>query len=115
MAKLIVVTINHPPSGSGHFVEGLRTVMGLLAGTEDWRIVPVLLGDGVLGARRGVDRSLTGRSIATLAEWECGPKAERESLAERGLTREELAPDIGLLSRADVLDLLRSAAFTLDF
>jgi len=111
----IVFTFNHAPFGSIFYTEGLRAVVGATSGTDEHTVDVVYLGDGVYFGLKSVHRADSARYIHTLAQSGCRLKAERESLAARGIALEELAEDIEVISRDAVLELLRRASFTVGF
>jgi sulfur relay (sulfurtransferase) DsrF/TusC family protein len=115
IGKHILLMINHAPHGSIHFSEGLRAATGLIASTDELNISVVFLGEGVYAALSGLERGEAAKYVATLAEWGFGLSAESESLAEREIPVGELAADVKVISRAQVLDLIRAADFTIDF
>lgn len=113
--KQVLLTLNHAPHGSIFYAEGLRAAVGVTAGVDEHSIVVVFLGEGAYAALKGFDRSETARYIGTLADWDYGLKVERESLEVRGISADEVAPDIEIVPRLKVLALLRAADFTIDF
>lgn len=113
--RRILFTINHAPFGSIHYTEGLRAVVGATSGIDEHEVDVLYLGDGVYFALRGVDRSDTLKYIDTLAQAGRKLKVERESLQERGIAHQDLAPDVEVIPRSAVRDLIARADFTVGF
>ena len=113
--KRVLITFNHAPFGSVHYTEGLRAVVGVTSGIDEHVVDVVYLGDGVYFALAGVDRRDSKLYLDTLDKLGYSLKAERESLATRGLAETDLASDVQIISREEVLDLIRQADVTIDF
>jgi sulfur relay (sulfurtransferase) DsrF/TusC family protein len=113
--RRIVFTINRPPVGSVHFAEGLRATVGATAGTDEHEVDVLYLGDGVYFALKNVDRTDTAKYIETLSQGGRKLKVEQESLDERGISRDALAGDMEVISRAAALKLIAGADFTAAF
>jgi sulfur relay (sulfurtransferase) DsrF/TusC family protein len=115
MEKNVVLTINHAPFGSNHFVEGLRAAMGLIASTDEFNIFVIFLGEGIYAALTELERNEASKYIATLTDYGFRLSAEKESLVERGLPADDIALDVEVIGRSQVLELLNAADFTIDF
>ncbi len=113
--KQVVFTFTHPPYGSIWYTEGLRAVVGVTAGIDEHRVDVVYLGDGVNFALKGVDRSDTAKYLGTIAKLGYKLHVERESLQAHGITESEVAPDVAVIPRSQVLSLIRGADMTIDF
>jgi len=113
--KHVVITFSHPPYGSIWYTEGLRAVVGLTAGIDEHNVDVVYLGDGVYFTLKGVDRTDSNKYLGTLAKGGNRLKAEEESLKDRGIKKEDLAPDVDIIPRREVLALLGRADHTVDF
>jgi sulfur relay (sulfurtransferase) DsrF/TusC family protein len=113
--RRILFTINHAPFGSIHYAEGLRAVVGATSGIDEHEVDVLYLGDGVYFALRGVDRGDTLKYIDTLAKGGRKLNVERESLQERGVALEDLAPDVEVVPRSAIRQLIAQADFTVGF
>jgi len=113
--RRILFTINHAPFGSIHYTEGLRAVLGATSGIDEHEVDVLYLGDGVYFALRGVDRSDTLKYIDTLAKAGRKLKVDQLSLEERRIAREDVAPDVEVISRPAVRELIAKADFTAGF
>src|SRR3990170_3239511 len=113
--KLVVFTFSHPPYGSIWYTEGLRAVVGVTAGSDEHKVNVVYMGDGVHFALNGVDRSDTAKYLGTLAQLGYKLNVERESLQARDIPESEVAPDVEVIPRSQVLSLIRDADATIDF
>lgn len=113
--KHVLFTINHAPYGSIWYTESLRAVVGVTSGIDEHTVDVVYLGDGAYFALKGVDRTDSAKYIGTLAGMDYRLSVEKESLAAKGIREDELAPDIQIISRGDVLALIGKADVTIDF
>lgn len=111
----ILFTVNHAPFGSIFYTEGLRAVLGATSGTDEHTVDVVYLGEGVYFGLKKVNRADTAKYIHTLVQSGCRLKVEHESLTAHGITPEELADDIEVISRDTVRELLTQADFTVGF
>jgi len=113
--KHVLVTFNRAPFGSVHYTEGLRAVIGVTSGIDEHTVDVVYLGDGVYYALAEVDRSDSQLYLGTLEKLGYTLQVERESLVERGLSIEDLASDVQVIDRLEILNLLNKADVTIDF
>ncbi|TAK35349.1 MAG: sulfur oxidoreductase [Chloroflexota bacterium] len=113
--KHVVFTFNRAPYGSIFYNEGLRAVVGVTSGVDEHTMDVVYLGDGVYFTNKDVDRADSGRYLGTLAKAGVKLKAEQEALEERGLTASDLAEDVEIVPRREVLTLINKADVTIDF
>src|SRR3972149_6231250 len=107
--KHVLFTINSAPYGSIWYTEGLRAVVGVTSGIDEHSVDVVYLGDGAYFALKGVDRTDSAKYIGTLAGMDYKLQVERESLAARGIGEGEVAEDVQVISRADLLGLVAKA------
>lgn len=113
--KHVLITFNHAPYGSIFYTEGLRATVGVRSGIDEHTVDVVYLGDGVLFALKDVSRADSSKYLATLAKSGYRLKAEEESLKARGISQDQLAPDIDVIPRKEVLSLIEKADLTIDF
>ncbi|MDA8187462.1 MAG: DsrH/TusB family sulfur metabolism protein [Dehalococcoidales bacterium] len=113
--KHVLFTFNHAPYGSIWYNEGLRAVVGVTSGIDEHTVDVVYVGDGVYFTLKGVERTDSAKYLGTLAKAGYKLKAERESLEARGIDPSELAEDVEVISRADVVALVDRADATIDF
>lgn len=113
--KHVLFTINHAPYGSIWYTEGLRAVVGVTAGIDEHTVDVVYLGDGAYFALKGVDRTDSAKYLGTLASSDYHLRVERESLAARGIREDEVAADVKVVSRSDVVGMILRADVTIDF
>lgn len=111
----VLFTFAHAPFGTVGYAEGLRAALGATSGVEEHTIEALYLGDGVYFALRGLDRSDTSKYLEALFAQGVRPKVERESLEARGIAREEVAEDLEIIPRSEVLALLARADHIIDF
>lgn len=113
--KHVLITFNYAPYGNIYYTEGLRAVVGVTSGIDEHTIDVVYLGDAVLFALKDVSRADTAKYLGTLAKAGYRLKAEEESLKARGVSLEQLAADIEVIPRQEVLALINKADLTIDF
>jgi sulfur relay protein TusB/DsrH len=113
--KHVVFTFNHAPYGAIWYNEGLRAVVGVTSGIDEHTVDVVYLGDGVFFGLKGVDRADSARYLGTLAKNGYKLKAEKEALEARGIDKAELAEDVEVVTRADIVALIKKADATIDF
>ena len=113
--KHVLITFTHAPYGSAFYTEGLRAAVGVTSGIDEHAVDVVYLGDGVYYTLSGVDRTDSTRYLGTLAGAGYSLKAERESLEARGIRPGELAKDVEIIPRSQVVALIEQADLTIDF
>ncbi|MDP2726657.1 MAG: DsrE family protein [Dehalococcoidia bacterium] len=113
--KHVLFIFNHDPYGSIWYTEGLRAVVGVTSGIDEHSVDAVYLGDGVNFLRKDVDRTDSAKYLGTLAKLGTRLKAEKESLDARGIKAADLAPDVDVVPRSQVVELIQKADFTIDF
>src|SRR3972149_7947207 len=113
--KHVLFTINSAPYGSIWYTEGLRAVVGVTSGIDEHTVDIVYLGDGVNFLRKDVDRTDSNKYLGTIAKLGTRLKAEKESLDARGIKPADLAPDVDVITRSQVVDLIHKADLTIDF
>jgi len=113
--KHVLVFFTHAPYGSIYYTEGLRAAVGVTSGVDEHTVDVVYLGDGVYFALKGVDRSDSIKYINTLSQGGCRLKAEAESLQARNIAPDQVAEDIEVIPRKEVVALIKKADLTIDF
>ncbi len=113
--KHVLFTLNHAPYGSIWYTEGLRAVVGVTSGIDEHTVDVVYLGDASYFVLKGVERTDSAKYLGTLAKLGYRLKVERESLAARGIDAKEIAEDVEIIPRAEVLALVQKADVTIDF
>lgn len=111
----VLITFNRDPYGSIFYTEGLRAAVGVTSGIDEHTVDVLYLGDGVHFALKDVDRSDSAKYLATLSAQGVSLKAEKEALAARNISESDLADGVEVISRDEVLKLVRRADLTIDF
>jgi tRNA 2-thiouridine synthesizing protein C len=111
----VLFTFNHAPYGSIYYTEGLRAAVGVTSGIDEHTVDLLYLGDGAYFTLKDVDRTDSAKYLATLTGQGVKLKVERESIEARGISPDELAGDVEVVDRRQVLELIRAADLTLDF
>jgi sulfur relay (sulfurtransferase) DsrF/TusC family protein len=113
--KHVLITINQAPYGNIYYTEGLRAAVGVTSGIEENTVTVVYMGDGAYFALKGVDRKDTSKYIETLEKQGCKLMVEKEAMLERGIAENEVAGDVNVIPRSDVLKLIQGADQTIGF
>jgi len=113
--KHVLITFNHAPYGTIYYTEGLRAAVGVTSGIDEHTVDVVYMGDGVYFALKGVDRADTNKYLGTLSAAGYKLQAVEESLAARGISKADLASDIKVISRSQLLEIIGKADATIDF
>ena len=118
MKKFMFVN-RKPPYGTIYALESLEVV--LIAATFDQDVSLVFLDDGVYELVKGQDTKATGiknhsKTYRALEGYDVEKLyVERESLAARGLTEDDLLVEVQLLSSAEIADLMAEQDVVLSF
>lgn len=113
--KNVLVTMNRPPYGDIYYTEGLRATVGVTSGIDENLVNVVYIGDGAYFALKGVDRTDSSKYIETLEKQGCKLLVEKESMLERGIDEKDVADDVKVTSRSEVLKLIQEADQTISF
>lgn len=113
--KKVLVSFNRAPYGTIFYTEGMRAALGVTSGIEENEVAVVFVGEGVYFTLKGIDRTDTSKYLSTLAKQDAPLYAEEESLSERGISEEDMADDIKIIPRAEVLKLYKDTDFNIDF
>ena len=118
MKKFMFVN-RKPPYGTIYALESLEVV--LITATFDQDVSLVFLDDGVYELVRGQDTAVIGikthsKTYRALEGYDVEKLyVERESLAARGLTEDDLIVDVEVLSSAEMADLMAEQDVVLSF
>jgi sulfur relay (sulfurtransferase) DsrF/TusC family protein len=113
--KKVLVSFHRAPYGTIFYTEGLRAALGVTSGIDENEVTALFIGDGVYFALKDIDRTDTSKYLATLAKIGAPLYAEEESLCERGINKEDMADDIKIIPRSEVLALYKEADCNIDF
>jgi tRNA 2-thiouridine synthesizing protein C len=119
MGNTVAVLMRKAPYGSVYTAEGFRTLMGIAVFEMD--ISVVFMDDGVYALIGGqdpekLDMKPLGDGFPMLTEFDVEKFfVHDESLAERGLTPEDLLMDVEIVDGARVAEILESAGKVLPF
>ena len=113
--KHVLFTFSHAPYGSIFYTEGLRAVVGVTSGIDEHTVDVVYLGDGVRYAVKGLDRTDSAKYLGTLNKLGYKLRVEKESLEAQGIPASQIAEDVEVIPRAEVLNLIKKADVTIDF
>ena len=115
----VAVVMRKAPYGSVYTAEGFRTIMGIAVFEMD--ISVVFVDDGVYALLQNQDPSKLdmkplGDGFPMLTEFDVSEfYVHDESLAERGLTKQDLVMDVQVIGADEIAKILESAARVLPF
>ena len=107
--RTIVLGLHHLPSGGANLAGVLRVAVGMATGYTFHKVQVVLYGDGVLCGLRQANGPWVNRYLSSASAHGIPLFADRESLASRGFTPEDLNEGVQLLDPADYLARWREA------
>lgn len=119
MSNTVAVLMRRAPYGTVYTAEGFRTMMGVAVFEMD--ISVVFLDDGVYALMEGqdpekLDMKPLGDAFPMLPEFDVAKfYVHDESLAERGLTPDDLVMDVEVVNSAEVSQILETAGKVLPF
>ena len=119
MSNEVAVLMRKAPYGSVYTAEGFRTMMGVAV--FEMEISVVFLDDGVYALLEGQDPSKLdmkplGDGFPMLTEFDVEKfYVHDESLAERGLTTNDLLMDVEVVDGARIAEILEAAGTVLPF
>lgn len=120
MQPSICVMITQSPYGTVPAAEAVRHVNGALS--EGFRVVTLLVDDGVWVAHAGQNPGQTGftslsDALVSSLQRESAPEVlvHRQSAEERGLTPADMIAGVGLVDDAGLGQIITSAQFLLRF
>jgi len=115
----VAVLMRKAPYGSVYTAEGFRTIMGIAVFEMD--ISVVFVDDGVYALVKGQDPAKLemkplGDGFPMLAEFDVQKfYVHDESLAERGLSADDLVMDMAVVSGSEIAQILAAAGKVLPF
>jgi len=114
--KNIVVLIHHAPFVGYHCTEGLRAIVGTEHAIDGQSIKSVFLGDGVYYGLKDVSTDDRIRKYTrTFIGMGMSVYLEDESLRNKSLSSTDISQDFKVLTRAEILNLLKEADHVLSF
>jgi tRNA 2-thiouridine synthesizing protein C len=119
VSNTVAVLMRRAPYGTVYTAEGFRTMMGMAVFEMD--ISVVFLDDGVYALIKGqdpekLDMQPLGDAFPMLPEFDVKKFfVHDESLAERGLTPDDLVVDVEVVNSAQVSQILQAAGKVLPF
>lgn len=116
MEKNILFLFLRAPFGSIQYTEGLRAVVGMMAGLDEHKVVCAYMGDGAYYALKGSDKAESAGYVKTIADISgTDYLVVKESLDERGISEDELDEMFKVVSRDEVARLIAENDMVFDF
>ena len=113
--RKLLYHFNRPPHGTVFNTEGMRASVGAVAGIDEHEVTILFQADGVYYGLKDVDRSENMGYEVTLKKFGVPNYVVKEDLETRGISEDELADDMKVISRADAFKLYQEAEFVLDW
>ncbi len=119
MGNQVAILMRKAPYGTVYTAEGLRTLMGI--GVFEMDISVLYVDDGVYALVKGqdpqaLDMKPLGDAFPALVDFGVTKfYAHDESLAERGLTREDLVLDVQVVDGAKIAEIMASCGKVVPF
>ena len=119
MSNKVAVLMRQAPYGSVYTAEGFRSIIGIAVFEMDVRVI--FVDDGVYALVKGQDPSALdmkslGAGFPMLPDFEVHQFYVHDlSLAERGLTRDDLVMDVEVVDGAQIARLLAESGTVLPF
>jgi sulfur relay protein TusB/DsrH len=113
--RKLLYHFNRPPHGTVFNTEGMRASVGAVAGVDEHEVTILFQKDGVYYSLKDVDRSENMGYEVTLKKFEVKSYVVNEDLKARGISEEEIADDMTVISREDAFKLYQEAEFILDW
>lgn len=113
--KKVLINFCRAPFGTVFYTEGLRAAVGVCAGIDDNIPTVLFQSDGVFYCLKDADRSDALIYFESLKEMETKLYSVKEDLDERGISEDELAPDITVIPRERAFELFQENDFNMDF
>lgn len=119
MSNKVAVLMRQAPYGSIYTAEGFRSIMGI--GVFEMDVSVIFVDDGVYALAKGqdpagLDMKSLGDGFPMLPEFEVNKfYVHDRSLAERGLTTDDLVMDMELVDGAGIARLLAESGTVLPF
>jgi tRNA 2-thiouridine synthesizing protein C len=116
MEKNILFMFLRAPFGSIFYTEGMRAVVGMMAGLDEHKVTCAYVGDGAFYCLKDSDKSESAGYVKTIADIsETHYYVEKESLDERGITEGELDDMYKVISRDELAKLISENDLVYDF
>jgi sulfur relay (sulfurtransferase) DsrF/TusC family protein len=113
--RKLLYHFNRPPFGTVFYTEGWRAAVGATAGIDEHEVTLLFQGDGVYYCLKDVDRAENLGYEGTLQNAGVKYYVVKEDLDACGISQDEVADDMTIISRADTWKLYEEAEFTLDW
>lgn len=113
--RKLLYQFNRPPYGTVFYTEGMRAAVGATAGIDEHEVILLFQADGIYYCLKDVDRSENLGYEGTLKKAGVQYYAVKEDLEARGISQDELADDVTVVSRADTWKFYQEADFNLDW
>jgi sulfur relay protein TusB/DsrH len=113
--RKLLYHFNRPPYGTVFQTEGWRAAVGATAGIDEHQVTLLMQADGVYYALKGADRAENLGYEGTLKKAGVKFYAVKEDLEARGISQNELATDITLITKEETGKLYQDADFCLDW
>lgn len=114
-SKKIVIFITHTPFCGDFCEEGLRLALGTGNSMISHDVTLVFAGDGVWFALKSLQQRDFEKYIKALSALDGTMIIEKESLDDRKIAEDMIKPEIQIMSRAAIFEILKESDFSISY
>ena len=113
--KKIVIFITHTPFCGDFCVEGLRLALGTGNSMISHDVTIVFAGDGVWFSLKSLKQRDFEKYVQALSALNGTMIVEKESLEERKISDDMIKPEISVMARAAIFEILKGSDFSISY
>ena len=110
--KNVVILLRQPPHGTLYPVEGLRMTVAV---SGDFEPITIAINDGVYAFLKECDKTMYSMHIEFIKNIDLDIFVDKQSLDERGLTKDNLIEEIEVKEHGDILKMIENSSVTIPF
>jgi tRNA 2-thiouridine synthesizing protein C len=110
--KNVVILLRQPPHGTLYPVEGLRMSVAVSA---DFDPVTIAINEGVYAFLKDCDKTMYSMHIEFIKNIDLDIFVDKQSLDERGLTKDDLIDEVEVKEHGDILKMIANSSVTIPF
>ena len=110
--KNVVILLRQPPHGTLYPVEGLRMSVAVSA---DFDPITIAINDGVYAFLKDCDMTMYSMHIEFLKNIDLDIFVDKQSLNERGLTKEDLIDEVEVKEHGEIMKMIAESSTTIPF
>jgi len=110
--KNVVILLRQPPHGTLYPVEGLRMSVAV---SGDFEPITIAINDGVYAFIKDCDKTMYSMHIGFLKDIELDIFVDKQSLNERGLTKDDLIDEVEVKEHCDIIEMIENSNVAIPF